>query len=279
MDEKPDKIVQHIESKRNELGRNLDELQNKVRETTDWRNQFDKHPYILMGAAMGGGMLLSSMMGSSPSRSRGYSGGSSLRMPQTSSFSLNDASSASSAPFRESSSMGRFSGTSRDSFSGSAFQRQRAWSVFDNIKGALFGLAATKAQEYLNEMLPGFREHFQETEKHNRGFAGQGSQSWGQGPSNQPGFNPPSNPGMQQHHQPWDQGHREHMGETGPGRGFNQQERWSGQPETWRHSNEPGHNPGQGQWPQERSFDREREQDRDRERNPMGAFDTPPFRR
>jgi len=278
MDEKPDKIVQHIESKRNELGRNLDELQNKVRETTDWRNQFDKHPYILMGAALGGGMLLSSMMGSSSSRSRGDMSGRAYRLPPTNSY-LNEASSATSAPLRETSSGSRFGSMNREGYTGSAFQRERAWSMFDNIKGALFGLAASKAQEYLNEMLPGFREHFRETEMHNRGFAGQSPSSWGQGASNQPGFNPPGNPSMQQHHQPWDQGHREHMGEPGPGRGFNQQERWSGQPETWRHTNEPSHTPGQGQWPQERGFDREREQDRERERHPTGAFDTPPFRR
>lgn len=265
MDEKPDKIVQHIESKRNELGRNLDELQNKVRETTDWRVQFEKHPYILMSAAMGGGMLLSSMVGGSSSRSRSSSGARrSYSMPQTSSYYMNQPSSPS---YSEPSS-------TRPAYreaSGAQYQRQKAWSTFENIKGALIGLAAAKAQDYLNEMLPGFREHFRETENQNRAGMGMGQQqrqehnqswnqpqqpqNWGQGPYNQPNW-----------------GEQE-----GPGRSFNQpQERWSGQPETWRHSGEHQ----QGQWPQERSWSNERNWERDRERQHAGAFENQPgFRR
>lgn len=276
MDEKPDKIVQHIESTRTELGRNLDELQTKVRETADWRAQFDKHPYILMGAAMGGGILLSSMIGGGPSSRSRYSYGSraSASMPQTSSSYVNQPASPPSWQ-RE----GSYSGSMHPESSGTSYQRQKAWSTFENIKGALFGLAAAKAQEYLNEMLPGFREQFRDTEMHNRGGMAMGQehgqgwnqppqhQSWGQGVQNQTW-----NQGMQ-HNDPWREGHLQHQnwGQQ-QGRGFTQ-ERSSGQPETWRHGGEH-----QGQWPQERNWERDRERDREREHG--GAFENQPgFRR
>jgi len=233
MDEKPDKIVQHIESKRDVLGRNLDELQNKVRETTDWRVQFDRHPYVLMSAAMGGGMLLSSMLGGSSSRPRGYRSRNSASMPQTGSYYLNNESSSSqhfSQPSHQSQQPQHMS-------SGYQQERQKAWTVFDNIKGALIGLAAAKAQDYLNEMLPGFREHFREVSgQSGGGMRHESNQSW-------PEPQRPQNWGQGAQNQP-------HMGERpfqGPGQGM--------------------HN--QGQWPQERNWER------DREHQHPGAFDQP----
>ena len=73
MDEKPDQIMSHIESQRDQLGRNLNELENRVKGATDWRVQFDKNPMLMMGVAVGGGLLLGSIVGggkkSSSSRS------------------------------------------------------------------------------------------------------------------------------------------------------------------------------------------------------------------
>ena len=58
MDEKPDQIMNHIESQREQLGRNLNELETRVKRTTDWRAQFDRNPMLTMGVALGGGLLL-----------------------------------------------------------------------------------------------------------------------------------------------------------------------------------------------------------------------------
>jgi len=207
MDEKPDQIAQHIEWKRGELGRNLDELQDKVRDTTDWRKQFERHPYVLMSAAMGGGILLSSIVGSGLPRSRGYYAPSS---PDT------GAAASPAADDRPMFQRKRYE---------PSYQRQQAYGTLESIKTALFGLAASRAQDFLNEMLPGFREHFQEAQ--NKAPRQQ-----------QPNWTPQQ--------QPWGERHD-------AGQSFNQPERWSGQPGEQFHS---------GQWPQERNWDRERDRER-----------------
>ena len=56
-------IERHIEKTRDDLGANLHELEYKVKEMTDWRHHFNKHPMTLMGVAFGGGILLAAMAG------------------------------------------------------------------------------------------------------------------------------------------------------------------------------------------------------------------------
>ncbi len=62
MGEKPDQIRQQIEAARNRLGQNLDELEYRVKRTTDWRTHFDTHPWAFLGAAFAGSMLLTMML-------------------------------------------------------------------------------------------------------------------------------------------------------------------------------------------------------------------------
>jgi ElaB/YqjD/DUF883 family membrane-anchored ribosome-binding protein len=63
MGETPDQIERHIYEKRSELGENIHELQQKVKTAVDWRAQFDQRPWVLMGAAFGGGVLLALLFG------------------------------------------------------------------------------------------------------------------------------------------------------------------------------------------------------------------------
>jgi len=70
MDEKPDQIIEHIEARRDELGRNLSELEIKVRRTTDWHTYYDKNPMMILGAALGGGLLVGAVIGGRSSRPR-----------------------------------------------------------------------------------------------------------------------------------------------------------------------------------------------------------------
>lgn len=56
-------IEAHIEQTRDALSTNLEELQQKVKAATDWRHHFRTSPKILLGVALGGGILLAAIFG------------------------------------------------------------------------------------------------------------------------------------------------------------------------------------------------------------------------
>ena len=121
-------IEEHIESTREQLGSNLHELERKVKSVTDWRQHFESNPMLFIGAAVGGGILLSSMLGGRR-RSRGN---------------------------------GRYApATSVESNGSNGLNRDKALDAWQNIKGALIGVAATRFTNYVGEIVPGFQEHFE----------------------------------------------------------------------------------------------------------------------
>ena len=68
MGEKPgemrsDRSKRSIDLERNDLGRNIQQLEHKVKTTMDWPAQFQKNPRTMIGLAFGGGVLLSSLIG------------------------------------------------------------------------------------------------------------------------------------------------------------------------------------------------------------------------
>ncbi len=69
MGETADQIERYIREQRNELGRNLSEIQRRVKNSFDWRAQFEQRPMTMIGIALGGGILLSALAGPK-SRSR-----------------------------------------------------------------------------------------------------------------------------------------------------------------------------------------------------------------
>jgi len=60
---KPDEIVHRIDRQRDRLTDNLHELENRFLEATDWRVQYDRHPWAMLGAVFGGGVLLGAWLG------------------------------------------------------------------------------------------------------------------------------------------------------------------------------------------------------------------------
>jgi hypothetical protein len=137
MGETTDQIESHIENRREDLGSNLNELEQKVKAVTDWRQQFQKNPKTMIGAAFGGGVLLASMMGG---RKRSSRGGASPLQPETLTA------------------QGRSSVHARE---------HDALEVWDTMKGALIGVAASQFKNLLGQLVPGFQEqyHKAETEK------------------------------------------------------------------------------------------------------------------
>lgn len=127
MEQESARIERHIESTRENLGRNLDEIESRVRSKFDWRQQYDRNPWMVLGVAFGVGAAAASMMG----RPRGgsYSSSSSY-----SSYSSN-----------------------RSSYSGTPSKVSRAWS---KMQTALLAAATQKAEQFLDELVPGFREEY-----------------------------------------------------------------------------------------------------------------------
>jgi hypothetical protein len=130
MGETTNQIESYIENKREDLGSNLAELETKVKSFTDWRGQFRNNPMTMVGVAFGGGVLLASMLGG---RSRQRSGG-------------------------------REIGETPVPHAGTERQTNMALETWDNIKGALIGVAATKFKEFVGEVVPGFHDQFRKTE-------------------------------------------------------------------------------------------------------------------
>ena len=128
-------IESHIEDERIRLHSNLRELESRVRSATDWHEQFRSRPMILLGAAFGGGMLVAAITrGSRTRRYRESYRKFGVRKPET----LEHAKpKKDSSPVMENAS--------------------RAW---ENVKGALIGVAAQKIKEYADGVVPGFSREY-----------------------------------------------------------------------------------------------------------------------
>ena len=155
MDEKPDQIIGHIEAQRHELGRNLNELENRVRATTNWRTYFDKNPVMAMGVALGGGILLGSMIGSRTSRSASYSSSSFYSPSPSPRYSSSNAPAPASSASTQSSLANAIPSE----------HRKKVTDTLEQIKGAVIAFGIAKAKEFLNDAIPGFGHHLSEAEQ------------------------------------------------------------------------------------------------------------------
>ena len=59
----------------------------------------------------------------------------------------------------------RFSSDATEPHAGTDHQKHKALETWDNIKGALIGVAATRFKDLVGEVVPGFHEQFQRTEE------------------------------------------------------------------------------------------------------------------
>ena len=132
-------IKAHIEDTRENLGSNLHELEQKVKSVTDWKQHFQSNPMTMLGVAFGGGILLATMLGGRKNKrgERGFSG----------------------------------HATGSEPHAGTDHQKQKALETWDNIKGALIGVAATRFKDLVGEVVPGFHEQFQHTEEKAKAIA------------------------------------------------------------------------------------------------------------
>jgi hypothetical protein len=142
VDEETSKIKHHIDSEREQLGRNLDEIEDRVRTATDLRAQFNKNTGWILGAAVAGGFLLSFAFGKS---SKAVNGG------NISDYSDLSGEIRAQPPHRLTPHL------------------QRVSQTVDDILAGLVALASDKLQSFVADAVPGFREQYDAISKHGSG--------------------------------------------------------------------------------------------------------------
>jgi hypothetical protein len=174
MDEKPDQIIGHIEAQRHELGRNLNELETRVRASTNWRTYYEKNPMLAVGAALGGGLLLGTMVSSTTRRS-------------TSSQRVSSSSSRPAAKTTAATATAAASpAASMVSNPVTSMQRRHVTETIDHVKAALIAFGIAKAKEFINQAIPGLEPHLTEAEQRGRQHSsGTGASQWQPGTSSQ----------------------------------------------------------------------------------------------
>jgi len=118
-----DQIEREIRAERDELGRNLEDLEFKAKELTDWKVHYRNHPGVFLGAAAGIGVLLGAVMAPANGRARAPLG------PRL-----------------------RFQGSPK------VAQLVSTWGL---VSDALLGLATAKAIDAIAEYLPGFKDEYE----------------------------------------------------------------------------------------------------------------------
>jgi hypothetical protein len=129
MDQTVNQIEAHIDRTRERLGSNLRELEDKVEAATDWREHFKERPHVFLGAAFIGGIVLASAL-------RSRSAGRSL-----SGVAVNRT------------------------MSGHGSVQGQALQLWNNVQGALLGVATAQIKDYIGELVPGFDDHYRRAEQ------------------------------------------------------------------------------------------------------------------
>jgi hypothetical protein len=133
MGQTTDQIETDIKQRREDLRSNLEELENKVKSVTDWRQQFQNHPATMVAAAFGAGALLATLGGRRSGR---------RTPPNFQPESVRPGGMVSSRPG----------------------QNHEVLETWDNVKSALVGVAATQVTGFLGRLVPGFQEQLKKVE-------------------------------------------------------------------------------------------------------------------
>ena len=129
MDETSHQIEAHIDRTRERLGSNLRELEDKIEAATDWREHFRERPHVFLGAAFIGGIALASAIKSRSGR------------PPLPGGVLNPA------------------------VGGHRPVEMQVRELWNNVQGALVGVATAQIKDYIGNLVPGFDEHYRLAEQ------------------------------------------------------------------------------------------------------------------
>jgi hypothetical protein len=152
--------MDEIQQQRQELGDNLQQLENKVRDTVDWRVQFSERPMAGIGIAFAGGFLLSMLMPGG-----GESKGRSSQTYEMSNYRVDDdATRAQPVSYRY-----QYPPSDRGEHKGRSMmatpEMKEVTDTLENIRGAVMGMAASRLRDFLAEAVPGFANEYEEARK------------------------------------------------------------------------------------------------------------------
>ena len=141
-------IEREIRDRREDLGRNLDELEDKARDLADWRTHYRNHHGVFLGAAFAAGALAA--MATVPAASG------STRL-----HALSDTDTSHDPyPTRASHATPR-----NATFARVAREVNETWG---QIADALLRTASVRALQFVSELVPGVREQFEGGRPHDR---------------------------------------------------------------------------------------------------------------
>lgn len=126
-------IEAQIDRTREQLGSNLHELSRRVDSATDWQEYYRARPFAFLGAAAVGGAIAAVAVHALNSRQNGSN----------------------------------WNESARPVYSSREHSPSRQVSYFwQNVQSAVVGLAAARLKDYINSLLPGFNDHYQQVERH-----------------------------------------------------------------------------------------------------------------
>jgi hypothetical protein len=136
VDEETSTIKQHIDNEREELGRNLDEIEDRVKKATDLKTHFDRNTAWILGGAVAGGFLLSRLFHKSAASGR--------------------------SPRWETNATERNTSTANPR---SPSHLSRLSETLDNIFEGLVGVVSNKLHSFVADAVPGFGEEYDAIER------------------------------------------------------------------------------------------------------------------
>jgi hypothetical protein len=142
-------IEAHIEQQRRELGQNVGVLQYRVKNALNWRTHMEERPLTMLGIAFAGGLLVSLAVRRRNGNHR-----------------------------RDWSSVEQDTSPRSATRPALAYQKRKALDAWDNVRGALLGVAAGRIKRFLADAIPGFDEEYQKAERERSAAAGDWAESY-----------------------------------------------------------------------------------------------------
>jgi len=133
--------MEHIETEREQLGENLEEIESRIKDAADPRAWYERNPGLILGAAAAGGVVLGLLITSRSSDDEADPVGFSERRAL-----------AAVPPAPENKHLKTIKNT------------------LDTTIAALVGLGARKFQEFVSDTLPGFQEQYNAASQRQAGW-------------------------------------------------------------------------------------------------------------